>query len=99
MKHSVTFYHLFFAILLLGSIATMIILVPPDHAGLIALMVGLISFTSFYITALFTENRNTRVLVAIFFAVFFGINSVLGLNLLNTTLLLSFIIGLKLLLK
>lgn len=99
LKHTVTFYHLFFALLLFGSIATMVLFVSPAHIGLIVLLIGLVSFTAFYIAALVTSNKKTRILVAVFFAAFLGINAAIGFNILNTALLVCFIIGLKLLLR
>lgn len=99
MKPTITFYHLFFALLLLSSIGIMVLYVPPDHIGIIALLIVLISFTSFYVTALLTNNKYTRILVACFIGVFLAMNAAIGFNLLNTALLLSFIIGLKLVLR
>ncbi|MBI1863075.1 hypothetical protein HYS00_03075 [Candidatus Microgenomates bacterium] len=99
MKHSITFYHLFFAALLLTSIVILIVLIPPTTIWLVALLIFLISLTSFYITALITPNKNTRILVALFSAAFLGMNAAIGFNVINTALLVSFIIGLKLLLK
>lgn len=99
MKHAITFYHLFFALMLVGSIITIVVLVPPESSWLVMLLIGLISFASFYVTAMFTENRNTRVLVGLLIAAFLGMNAAIGFSILNTALLLSFIIGLKLLLK
>lgn len=85
--------------MLLASIVTMVVMVPPENTFTVVLLIGLISFTAFYITALLTTNRNTRVLVGLFFVAFLGMNAATGLSLLNTVLLVSFIIGLKLLLK
>lgn len=99
MRTTLTFYHLFFALLLISSIVIMILYVPPEHVGIIILLISLLSFTAFYITALITQNRNTRVLIGAFIALFLGMNAAIGFSLINTVLLVSFIIGLKFILK
>lgn len=99
MKPTLTFYHFFFALLLISSIGVMILYVPPDNVAIISLLITLISFTSFYVTALVTNNRHTRILVAGFVGMQLFMNAAIGFNLLNTALLLSFIIGLKLVLR
>lgn len=99
MRHTITFYHIFGAAMLVGSLVVLTVLVPPTSTWLIVLFISLVAVTASYIAALITLNRNTRILAGVFFAMLLGMSAAVGFNVLNTIILVCFIIVLKLLLK
>lgn len=87
-----------FSILLIGLIA-MLLWVPPSNVIFVGAFILLVSLLCLYAVSFFSSDKRDYVLAALFGATFLTINWIAGFDVLNTILLICFIIGLKILLK
>lgn len=86
-------------LLLLGATFGILFYIPPSNIFIILGYVILIAACAFIVSAHFTKNKSTHILASLFIAAFLLSNLIAGFNLLNTLLLLSFIIGVRLLFR
>ncbi len=87
------------ATILAAAVAGVLFLVKPSSLIIIFAFVVLIGIFTYTVMLLLTKNKVDRILVPVAVVLFLASNIVGGFNLINTVLLLSFIIGVKLLFK
>ena len=85
--------------LLLAASAGVLLYIPPMNIFIVAGYIVLLSVCVWVISQLFAKNKATHILAPLFVALFLLSNFIAGFNLLNTLLLLSFIIGVRLLFR
>lgn len=87
------------ATVLAAAVAGMLFLVKPSSLIIVFGFIALIGIFIYTVMLLLTKNKVDRILVPIAVVLFFTSNVIGGFNLINTILLLSFIIGVKLLFR
>ncbi|MBI2051891.1 hypothetical protein HYT33_03975 [Candidatus Roizmanbacteria bacterium] len=86
-------------IVLFGLNAAVLFYVPPFHPAVVVLFILSFSFLLSTTLSMFTSNKKTRYLAFALSFLFLLTNAFVGFNVLNIILLVSFIIGVRLLLK
>ena len=84
--------------LLIGAVIAYVWFVPPLSLFTILPFIVLISSTVFLIAGIVTTHK-LQILITVFCGVFLLMNAIIGFDLINTILLVSFIIAIGFLLK
>lgn len=87
------------ATILAGAVAGVLFLVKPSSLTIVFAFVVLIGIFIYTVMLLLTKNKVDRILVPVAIVLFLSSNIIGGFNVINTILLLSFIIGVKLLFR
>lgn len=85
-------------LVLLLILAAMVWFVPPQHISIVAVFIGIATFFIFLLSG-FTRSRRIRFIAPLFTFLFLSLNYFVGFELMNTILLISFIIAVSLLFK
>ncbi len=88
----------FYGTILFVALAGIILFVPPTHSIIVAMAITILSILT-YILALFLFEKRFALLSAMFTASFLAMNYIAGFNLINIILLVSFIIGVAILIR
>jgi hypothetical protein len=81
---------------LLVAIVILIFITSPESISMVGTLIFLVSLLAYVVASLFLPVKKA-ILAPLFLGVFLTLNLIIGFDLLNTILLLCFIIGLSLL--
>ncbi len=82
-----------------GSAAAVLFYIPPSSIFIVVGYIVLLGICAYMIASLLTKNKLSQILAVFGISAFLVSNLIAGFNLLNTLLLLSFIIGVRLLFR
>ncbi|OGK18011.1 hypothetical protein A3G67_04480 [Candidatus Roizmanbacteria bacterium RIFCSPLOWO2_12_FULL_40_12] len=89
----------FITALLVGGTISYIVFLPPSNIFFVLGLIILSTATTFQISTHFSKKLNNQILIPLFLLFFLSANLFAGFNVLNTILLISFIIGVRLLFR